>query len=389
MFSNHVTNQFSAYWNKELAPGEMRQIAEHLIGCARCQTQFEDMKSGARFAAELPTFEAPASAWPRIETALEQQARNDSRSKTPRWRYVKFAALTATAAALLSILAGLAMRTHRSEAVSSWEVARLDGSPRIGTNQISDRGRLTVGQWLETDEQSRAKIDIGNVGQVEVDPNTRIRLIATAPTDQRIELAQGRMSARISAPPRVFFVNTPSAVAEDLGCAYTLEVDGAGNSLLRVTAGWVALQLQNRQSLVPAGAACATRPGIGPGTPYFEDASEKLRAALTNVDFGPADNQSLAIIFSEARRRDAITLWYLLSRVNQEDRERVYLRLAQLAPPPAGVTRYGVLQLDRQMLDQWREAIDSDPSKLPGTVREVVGRIRRNIRSHFRHMSGK
>ena len=36
------------------------------------------------------------------------------------------------------------------------------------------------------------------------------------------------MSARIWAPPRLFYVNTPSAVAEDLGCAYTLEVDDLG-----------------------------------------------------------------------------------------------------------------------------------------------------------------
>src|SRR5438876_1202274 len=102
---------------------------------------------------------------------------------------------------------------------------------------------------------------------------------------------RGRMSARISAPPKLFFVNTPSAVAEDLGCAYTLEVDDAGNSLLRVTLGWVALQLKDRESLVPAGAACATRPGIGPGTPYFEDASELFRTALAKLDFEPNDTQ--------------------------------------------------------------------------------------------------
>jgi hypothetical protein len=78
-------------------------------------------------------------------------------------------------------------------------------------------------------------------------------------------------------------VNTPSGVAEDLGCAYTLEVDDAGNSLLHVTAGWVSMQLNGRESAVPAGAACATRTGFGPGTPYFEDASETFRKALTRL----------------------------------------------------------------------------------------------------------
>ena len=270
---------------------------------------------------------------------------------------------------MLLFIAGVFLVRHRTEARPSWEVARLNGAPRINANRINDTGKLAVGQWLETDDTSRARIDIGNVGQVDVDPNTRVRLVATQPTEHRLELARGRMSARISAPPKLFFVNTPSAVAEDLGCAYTLEVDDAGNSLLRVTLGWVALQLNDRESLVPAGAACATRPGIGPGTPYFEDASELFRTALAKLDFEPNDTQwskipALDVVLRQARARDTMTLWYLLSRVNGNDRERVYARMAELVPPPDGVTREGVLQLDQEMLKRWRDRIDTEEEEL-------------------------
>src|SRR5207244_1301597 len=154
-----------------------------------------------------------------------------------------------------------------------WEVARLNGAPRIGASRMDENGRLAVGQWLETDNTSRAQIKVGSIGQVEIDPNTRVRLVETKPTEHRLELEHGKMSARIWAPPRLFFVDTPAGVAADLGCAYTLEVDDQGGSLLRVTTGWVALQLKDRESMVPAGAACQTRRGVGPGTPYFEDAS--------------------------------------------------------------------------------------------------------------------
>src|SRR5207253_7821011 len=130
--------------------------------------------------------------------------------------------------------------------------------------------------WLETDSSSRAKISVGRIGQVEVDPNTRLRLVQTRLTEHRLALARGRMQARIWAPPRLFFVDTPSAEAVDLGCAYTLAVDDAGGSLLQVTSGYVAFVRDGRESKVPAGAVCVTRPGIGPGTPYFADASEKL-----------------------------------------------------------------------------------------------------------------
>jgi len=55
----------------------------------------------------------------------------------------------------------------------------------------------------------------------------------------------------------------------------------------------------------------------------------------------------------DARKNDALTLWHLLSRVSDADRPGVYDRLASLAPPPAGVSREGILRLDRPMLDAW------------------------------------
>ena len=38
----------------------------------------------------------------------------------------------------------------------------------------------------------------------------------------------------------------------------------------------------------------------------------------------------------------------------------MYERMAALAPPPAGVTRDGVLRLDQDMLNLWREKIDAE-----------------------------
>jgi hypothetical protein len=122
--------------------------------------------------------------------------------------------------------------------------------------------------------------------------------------------------------------------------------------------GRVALQLKDRESMVPAGAACETRPGIGPGTPYFEDSSAGFREALEKVDFDN-DTAALNLLLDQARTRDTLTLWHLLARVNSEDRLRVYEKMAALAPPPTGVTREGVLQLDQQMLETWRHALES------------------------------
>ena len=374
MFSAHVTRKFSAYFHGELSADESRQVAEHLIGCTRCRLEFEQVKFGVKLAEQLPIAPAPDSLWPELEAALRDQPVGNAISARRPWLLKPRFAI---AASLVLLLIGsiLFLRSVRNEVRPSWQVARLEGMPRIGSTGMGDKGKLGVGQWLETDGSSRAQIDVASVGQVEIDPNTRVRLVETQPTEHRLELARGRMSARVWAPPKLFFVNTPSGVAEDLGCAYTLEVDDGGNSLLRVTTGWVLLQLKDRESMVPAGAACATRSGIGPGTPYFEDGSESFRAALTKVDFESAatdKSQSLDSVLSEARVRDTLTLWHLLGRVDGNDRALVYERMANLTPPPDGVTREGILALDQQMLDTWKDKLESSWSDYsPSTMKAL------------------
>jgi len=367
MFSKHVTKELSAYCHSEVAAEESRRIAEHLIACNRCRAQFEEIKLGVKLAECLPQLAAPDSLWMDLQSRLAEEI-NPGRIESRKQPWFSFRswnpAFAGMGAGLILVAVFGAWLLYSRESRPFWEVARLNGSPRIGSSRMNEKGRLAVGEWLETDGSSRAKIEVGSIGNVEIDPNTRVRLIETKPTEHRLELARGKMSARIWAPPRLFFVDTPSAVAADLGCAYTLEVDDSGASLLHVTSGWVALQLKDRESMVPAGAACATRPGIGPGTPYFEDASANFREALNKLDFGgvvdvPDLQRPLQVVIAESRPRDTLTLWHLLYRVEGKDRELVFDRMAALSPPPKDVTRAGVLQLDDKMLHLWKGYLEN------------------------------
>jgi len=361
MFGRHYSKHLSAYAHGELSSEETARVAAHLDACAACRTEFEEVRLGIRLAESLPSAKAPASLWEGIEAALVEEGSRERRrgSQTqplvPSRRRVFAPAFAALLVALAAGGAWLYLRAQRP----GWEVARVEGSPRVSSTLINDRGRLRVGEWLETDAASRAEIAVANIGQVEVEPNTRVRLVETRLTEHRLELQRGTLHARIWAPPRLFFVNTPSAVAADLGCAYTIEVDDEGRGLLHVTSGYVALETEARESIVPAGAACLTQPGAGPGTPFFEDAPEALVKALARFDF-ENDRAALDAVLDGARARDTLTLWHLLSRVPADDRGRVYERLAALAPPPAGVTREGVIGLDRAMLDAWKDGLDKD-----------------------------
>ena len=239
----------------------------------------------------------------------------------------------------------------------AFEVTRVAGAPRIDARAIDNTGQLAVGAWLETDATSRAKIAVASIGQVEVAPGSRVQLVATSATEHRIDLARGGIKAEILAPPRLFIVGTPAATAVDLGCAYTLDVDDKGAGALEVTSGWVSLEAGERTSLVPAGAKCQTRPGIGPGTPYFADASESLVRALVSFDFADGGEPSLRTVLKAARRRDSLTLWHLLYRVDAGARREVFRRLRTLAPLPAGIEEPDILRLDQPKMDWYKDTL--------------------------------
>jgi hypothetical protein len=250
--------------------------------------------------------------------------------------------------------------------VAGWDVSTVEGTPRIGRIDVGKDGtnRLGIGQTLETDRQSRASLQADDIGQIRVDPSTRLRLLSVGSGLKRIALDRGTIHTYIWAPPGQFVVDTPSAVTVDLGCAYTLQVDDSGAGMVRTSMGWVGFKLNGHESFIPAGAACATRPKVGPGTPYFEDSSAEFRAALARFDFEDSTAQEraddAAIVLREARRRDALTLWHLLVRVDNGQRVLVYDRLSKLAPPPATVTKEGILRLDQTMLDRWWNELGFD-----------------------------
>lgn len=301
--------------------------------------------------------------WPTIERAL---ARLGAPPAEPDWSLVtqvraprRVAHPTRwvlAAAAGLALLAGTAWWRTRD----AWLVHALAGAPRLIAALPFARG-LSEGARLETGPGERARLEIGSLGIVDLDPDSRVRRVRGLGAEHRLALEQGRLHAVILAPPRQFVVETPSAVATDLGCAYTLEVTRSGDGMLIVQSGWVAFERDGRETFVPAGARCATWRDSGPGTPYQSDAPEPFVASLARLDQPLADvaarRAALQVVLRLARTDDAFTLWHLLTRVPVAERGAVMERLVLLAPPPEGVTRERVLVLEPAALDAWWDAL--------------------------------
>jgi hypothetical protein len=295
---------------------------------------------------QLPAAQVPDALWSSIEAAIPRHRPHDAppvRLWRPAW-----AALT------VALVAGAAYWRLPHLPETRWAIEQIHGAPTVGAKRVSGIARIGPGEWLETDSSSSATVMVGEIGSLEVAPNTRLRIVRARPGEHRLALARGEIHAKISAPPRLFFVDTASGTAVDLGCEYSLHSGEDGSGLLQVTRGWVSFQWKGVESLVPAGASCRTLPQAGPGIPYFEDAPENLKRALESL---AAEKSALDVILAEARVRDTLTLWHLLWRVGLVERERIYDRIAALTPIPAGVSRQKALSLDADTMTRWKDEL--------------------------------
>lgn len=336
---------------------EAEGLRTHIDNCQECRRTEKSFLVLRQQIRSLPTIRDKVTERNVLQKILSK--RSAGRKKNHRKSAFQQQRVVAAAVLLITLIGAGGIFLYNPWAQKSWDVTNLEGNPTINSTFLAGNGRLKVGEWLETNESSRAKVTVAEIGSVEVDPETRIRLVETNSTEHRLELERGSIAAQIDAPPRLFFVNTPSATVIDYGCAYTLNVSENGESVLHVTEGWVSLAMNGRESLVPASAYAKSRVGVGPGTPYFEDASGEFVVALTNFDFENGGAAALDVLIAQSRERDALSLWYLLERSQgAADRTRIFNRLATLVPVPHDATREGILSLDRRMLDAWKETID-------------------------------
>lgn len=214
----------------------------------------------------------------------------------------------------------------------------------------TQNGPLYLGQWLNASQATR--IQVADIGHLDVAPGSRLRIVASGAGNHRVELEHGELDALILAPPRAFSVATPSAVAVDLGCAYSLKVARDGETLVRVRSGWVAFEQRGEEVFIPAGAHCRTSPQFGLGVPVYHDASPALQAAVARFE-----NSRELVLPADLRSQDGLTLWHLLRRVPTQQREQILNRFVALVPLPAGVDRARILAGDRGALDSLWSAL--------------------------------
>lgn len=199
--------------------------------------------------------------------------------------------------------------------------------------------RLAENEWFTATESARA-LALGRIGNLELEPGSRLQVRRVAADETRLYLEQGALHAFVAAdaPARFFQVETPSARCVDLGCEYDLRVDAQGDALVEVSLGQVAFELGDRDVYIPSGARCRATKAGGLGTPHFVDCAPALAALVARFD-ATRDPDARADVAAKlaataSTEQDTLTLWHLLRDGDPRIAASAEARLVELIGHP-------------------------------------------------------
>ena len=264
--------------------------------------------------------------------------------------------VTAGIVSIIALGVILALILFDHSPTTFWSVEKISGYPVIESSVLNGQGIIKVGEKLITDSESKARLKVGAIGEIDIEPESEIEITETKTSEYTLVLSSGKIKARTWVAPKLFSIKTPSAVITDFGGTYYLSVDDKASTTIQVKSGWVLVTDNNNKSLLPAGTTCFSKSSQGLGTPFSNDASAAFKESLYKLDFENEDTKQLTNILSEARQQDLISLFHLLKRLNQESRGMIYDRISLLFKMPQRVTREGIINGDKDMMGRlWTE----------------------------------
>lgn len=398
------------YIEGALSSGVKNEFELHKQDCKSCRSEYGETVKLLEKMNTVPAAIAPAhDLWANIESRISDgkakknkifniRSNKSNNGYADNWesdkknKYLKYAAIALIAAmVLVAILPSIFLNknTQILDKVMTpyWKVTKLSGITVSASNTMKEIDSLKLGDWFETKDSSRALLDVPGLGSVTVEPNTKLRIVRSDSNEQRIDLEYGTINADINAKPRTFFVDSKSATAIDLGCSYTYTVSPSGDGILYVKQGMVSLQSNGRESLVPEGKFCLARAGIGPGTPFRENTSAALKDALMKYDFEKGGDKEVETIIKNSKKSDMVTLINLMSRVDDENKARLYAHITHYAPPPRDIPKDSIPNIDVKDLNEWiqkfqkewKEEMQKNMKELQENLKNMSKELRENL----------
>lgn len=409
----------------ELADGEISdsnrlELSAHMKDCLECSIIYEQTLMLKEKIKKIPSeVKPPHTVWNRINEKITEdnievkqvagnfftivntsqdttvvQPEDEPKNRKSYLKYV-IAACIVVFLGLVSIPFIYRADTDNPDATAFayWHVTKVKGTPVIndGAKSIASFDSLKAGDWIETDDSSKAIITIAGLGEITVEPKSKVKILNSEKGEHKVLLEYGTINTNFSQKSEKFSIETKNSIAWDnnpKGTAYTFSVDNKGDGMILVKDGSVLLESRGKESVVPAGKICLVQASVGPGTPFSVNASAEFRNALYTYDFEPSNTNAIYNVINTANNSDMISLINLIPRVNDDMKEQIYSKVSGVVAPPTYIIKDSLRYFDCEKLGEWIEKCQEQvwqnvEKNLEGLDERIRIKIEKNMGDNF------
>jgi len=363
MNCSRVQENFDEFYNNELNSETKDLIQQHLDKCDECKKEYSAytlLKNKAKLLKKeiSPTTNLYSNIekfiTKEISTANNTVMKNDIQIKplsgniltidfneekkpTPTTESQSFMGRNwywfASAAAIILICSLVFSRyseknIYSAGEMSNWKLVNLKGNALI--NGVKS-DVVNVGDWIQTDNESAVVLKIVNVGDISIEPNSKVRFIQSDDNVSRIEVSYGTVNTSTSQADK-FILQTSNMKVQDKGSSYSFKVDDKGNGVIYVNNGIANIESGDRKAVVAEGKFCMYKPEFGVGIPFRKDAKPEFQNALFQYDFNNGGTNAIYSAIASAMPEDYYSLLNLIPRVDEKTKYLVYNKLGRIAP---------------------------------------------------------
>jgi DNA-directed RNA polymerase specialized sigma24 family protein len=239
---------------------------------------------------------------------------------------------------------------------AQWKIVIKSGTPLLNNKIINGEANINIRDKVQTNEISKATLELPNVGTIVVFENTTLERL-----DERYsaKLIGGKIIINTDGAKEFLRIKTSQAIINEfsLGANYILESDGDGYSKIELLDGWLQVIFREFEITFPREYNLKIFKGAGAGLPFHTSSNFEFITILERYMFGRRSDVSLDMIIESSSKKDAITLWNLFRIVEPEQRQVVYNKLYELFPDTGELDREDLLSLDEKVLYIWLEQI--------------------------------
>lgn len=236
-----------------------------------------------------------------------------------------------------------------------WQVQKLKGNPTLSDKPLSALDSIREGEWIITDDSSEAMIKIDGIGDILIEPKTKLKILKNEDGENKVYLEYGTINTNLSNSVKSiapFAVQTANGIIRDTkGGSYTFTMNEKGDGMIFVKDGIVNFVSNGKESVIPSGKVCIVQALNGPGVPFSVNTSPQFKNAIMHFDENSGDLSAINSVISTSGNQDLVSLINLMPRVSPEVQNVIYQRVQTLAPnvwiPKDSIKFFGLENLNR------------------------------------------